>query len=162
LPEATKLLHRICRERRAATPASAQAFIDTLHGLFKWAVSVNLAKNDPTLNVKVKTKSKPFNKGALGTAFVEAARVAGVRGKSAHGLRKAAATRAAENGATERELEAIFGWSGGRIATLYTKSASRSRLAAGAIGKLDRAETENRTSIPAPSAEVRAGNRKSE
>ena len=82
-------------------------------------------------------------------------------GKSAHGMRKAAATRAAENGATERELEAIFGWSGGRMATLYTKSANRGRLAAGAIGKLDRAETENRTSIPAPMAEVRAGNRKS-
>jgi integrase len=46
------------RERRAATPASAQAFIDTLHGLFKWAVSVKLAASDPTLNVKVKSKSK--------------------------------------------------------------------------------------------------------
>jgi integrase len=93
---------------------------------------------------------------------VAAAKAAGVVGKSAHGMRKAAATRAVENGATERELEAIFGWSGGRMATLYTKSANRSRLAAGAIGKLDRAETENRTSIPAPSAEVRAGLRKSE
>jgi integrase len=258
------------RERRAATPASAQAFIDTLHGLFKWSVSVNLASRDPTLNVKVKTKSKrkggyppwtdedmakfearwprgtrervifdilaytglrigdvatlgrqhlkqrtiiidgqpmrrtvisidnektgmrvelpllphlketldagptgdlafivtrrgtPWNKGALGTEFTAAAKAAGVIGKSAHGMRKAAATRAAENGATERELEAIFGWSGGRMATLYTKSANRTRLAAGAIGKLDRAETENRTSIPAPTAEVRAGNRKSE
>jgi hypothetical protein len=48
----------------------------------------------------------------------------------------------------------------GRMATLYTKSANRGRLAAGAIGKLDRAETENRTSIPAPTAEVRAGNPK--
>jgi integrase len=46
------------QERRAATPASAQAFIDTMHGLFKWAVSVKLATSDPTLNVKVKTKSK--------------------------------------------------------------------------------------------------------
>ena len=82
--------------------------------------------------------------------------------ESAHGVRKAAATRAAENGATERELEAIFGWSGGRMATLYAKSANRTRLAAGAIGKLDRAETENRTSIPAPAAEVRARNRKFE
>jgi len=258
------------RERRAATPASAQAFIDTLHGLFKWAVSVKLAASDPTLNVKVKTKSKrkggyppwtdedmakfearwprgtrervifdilaytglrigdvailgrqhlkqrtividgepvrrtvisidsqktgmrvelpllpplketldagptgdlafivtrrgtPWTKGALGTEFAAAARAAGVVGKSAHGMRKSAATRAAENGATERELEAIFGWSGGRMATLYTKSANRTRLAAGAIGKLDRAETENRTSIPAPNAEVRAGNRKIE
>jgi hypothetical protein len=36
------------------------------------------------------------------------------------------------------------------MATLYTKSANRSRLVAGAIGKLDRAETENKTSVPAP------------
>lgn len=110
----------------------------------------------------VTRRGTPFNKGALSAAFVEAARAAGVSGKSAHGLRKAAATRAAENGATERELEAIFGWSGGRMATLYTRSANRSRLAAGAIGKLDRPETENRTSIPSPSAEVRGKNRKSE
>jgi hypothetical protein len=99
---------------------------------------------------------------ALGAAFMEAARTAGVSGKSAHGLRKVAATRAAENGATERELEAIFGWFGGRMATLYTRSANRSRLAAGAIGKLDRAETENGTSIPSPDAEVRGKSRKSE
>jgi hypothetical protein len=46
------------RERRAATPASAQAFIDTLHGLFKWAVKSKLATSDPTLNVKVETKPK--------------------------------------------------------------------------------------------------------
>ena len=46
------------RERRAATPASAQAFVDTLHGLFKWAVGMKLAARDPTLNVKIKTKSK--------------------------------------------------------------------------------------------------------
>jgi integrase len=223
------------RERRAATPAAAQAFLDTLHGLFKWAVKSKLAAVDPTLNVKVETKPKrkggyppwtdedmvkfevrwprgtrerlifdiltytglrigdvarlgrqhvrkgviridtektgmrvtipmlaplretidasrtgdlafivtrrgtPWNKGALGTAFVEAARAAGIHGKSAHGMRKAAATRAADNGATERELEAIFGWSGGRMATHYTRNANRDRLAAGAIGKLDRA-----------------------
>jgi hypothetical protein len=48
------------------------------------------------------------------------------------------------------------------MATLYTKSANRTRLAAGAIGKLDRAGTENRTSIPAPMAEVQAANRKNE
>jgi hypothetical protein len=42
------------------------------------------------------------------------------------------------------------------MATLCTNSANRSRLAAGAIGKLDRGVTENRTSNPAPMAEVRA------
>ena len=60
-----------------------------------------------------------------------AARAAGVVGKSAHGMRKAAATRAAENGATERELEAIFGWSGGRMATLYTRAPTAAGLRRG-------------------------------
>ena len=121
-----------------------------------------VADAGPTGNLAfiVTRRGTPWTKGAPGTEFVAAAKAAGVVGKSAHGMRKAAATRAAENGATERELEAIFGWSGGRMATLYTKSANRGRLAAGAIGKLDRAEIENRTSIPAPMAEVRAGNRK--
>jgi len=49
---------------------------------------------------------------------------------------------AAENGATEREFEAVSGWSRGRMATLRTESATRGRLAAGAIGKLDRAKTD--------------------
>jgi hypothetical protein len=77
-------------------------------------------------------------------------------------MRKTASTRAAENGVTKRELEAIFGWAGAADGDPLHQNANRGRLAAGAIGKLDRAETENRTSIPAPLAEVRAGNRKSE
>jgi integrase len=154
------------RERRAASPSSAQAFLDTLHGVFKWAVKSRLAKIDSPLSVKVETRPNrrggyppwtdddmakfegrwpngtrervpfdiltyaglrigdavsisqwrdqdrqrrdpasvvtrrgtPFNKGVLGAAFVAAARAAGVRGKSAHGLRKAAAAQAAEKG----------------------------------------------------------------
>jgi hypothetical protein len=48
------------------------------------------------------------------------------------------ATRAAENGATVAELEAIFGWQGGGMASLYTRAANRARLAKGAISKLVR------------------------
>ena len=33
------------RERRAASPSSAQAFLDTLHGVFNWAVKSKLAKS---------------------------------------------------------------------------------------------------------------------
>ena len=75
--------------------------------------------------------------------------------KSAHGLRKAAATNAANHGATVAELEAIFGWAGGQMASHYTRSANRRALSAGAISKLSRTETE--TSIPAPDIKVRAG-----
>ena len=60
--------------------------------------------------------------------FRAACNAAGVQ-KSAHGLRKIAATRAAEAGATVAELEAMFGWSGGGMASLYTKTADRRRLA---------------------------------
>lgn len=82
-------------------------------------------------------RGAPFVKEAFGEAFRVACRAAGVR-KSAHGLRKVGATRAAENGATVAELEAIFGWSGGGMATLYTRSANRRRLAKGAMEKLER------------------------
>lgn len=50
---------------------------------------------------------------------------------------------AANNGATVAELEAIFGWSGGGMASLYTRAADRRRLAAGAIDKMNKPETPN-------------------
>jgi integrase len=89
---------------------------------------------------------KPMTKESFGNAFADACRAAGVR-KSAHGLRKAGATRAANNGATVAQLNAIFGWSGGKMASLYTQSADRARLAREAIGKL---VNETATSIPSP------------
>jgi hypothetical protein len=45
------------------------------------------------------------------------------------------ATRAAENGATVAEMNAIFGWSGEAMPSLYTRSADRARLAKKAITK---------------------------
>lgn len=77
----------------------------------------------------------PFTKESFGNEFREACRAAGVHG-SAHGVRKIAATRAANAGATVPQLEAIFGWSGGRMASLYTQSADRKRLALDAMSKL--------------------------
>jgi integrase len=78
---------------------------------------------------------RPMTKEAFGNWFREACRAAGVSG-SAHGLRKAGATRAADNGATEAELEALFGWRGGHMASLYTRRANRAKLARNAASKL--------------------------
>jgi integrase len=100
---------------------------------------------------------KPLTKESFGNAFREACRAAGVT-KSAHGVRKIGATRAAENGATVAELEAIFGWQGGGMASLYTRAADRARLAKGAITKLTRTEAGH--SIPSPNDKVRAPERK--
>jgi integrase len=78
---------------------------------------------------------RPMTKESFGNWFRNACRAAGVPG-TAHGLRKAGATRAANNGATEAELEAIFGWRGGRMASLYTRHADRTRLARQAMEKM--------------------------
>jgi integrase len=100
-------------------------------------------------------KGKPLTKESFGNLFRKAVRAAGVEGKSAHGLRKVGATRAAENGATVAELEAIFGWRGGRMASLYTEAANRARLSRRAMDKLSMNETE--TKPPTPNEKVRAG-----
>lgn len=76
----------------------------------------------------VGANGKPLTKESFGNMFREACLAAGVE-KSAHGLRKIAATRAAEAGATVNELEAMFGWEGGTMALHYTRSANRRRLA---------------------------------
>jgi len=97
-----------------------------------------------------------MTKESFGNAFSDACRKAGVN-KSAHGLRKIGATRAANNGATVAQLNAIFGWTGSKMASLYTQNADRRRLAQDAITKL---VNETATSIPSPSHKVRAAERK--
>lgn len=96
-------------------------------------------------------RGEPLVKESFGNMFSEAARKAGVR-KSAHGVRKAGATRAANRGATVAQLEAIFGWVGGKMASHYTRSADRAQLARDAISKLG---NENGTSMVLPSGKVR-------
>jgi len=51
----------------------------------------------------------PLTKESFGNLFRRACNEAGVQ-KSAHGIRKIAATRAAERGATVAQLKALFGW----------------------------------------------------
>jgi integrase len=110
------------------------------------------------LHFIVGADGKPFTKEAFGNAFREACTKAGVRA-SAHGVRKLAATRMANNGATVAQLEAVFGWSGGRMASLYTRSADRRRLAQSSMHLL---ANEERTDCPAPLGEVRGGERKAQ
>jgi len=89
----------------------------------------------------------------------EACKAAGLDKRSAHGCRKIAATRAAEAGATVAQLNAIFGWSGTAMASLYTEAADRRRLALEAMSKVQGAakqQNEIATSIPSPNHEVRA------
>jgi integrase len=54
---------------------------------------------------------------------------AGLPHCSAHGLRKAGATLAAETGAMEPQLVAIYGWESMKQASLYARKANREKLA---------------------------------
>jgi integrase len=99
-------------------------------------------------------RGRPLTKESFGNLFKKACKDAGVNvpKQAAHGLRKVAATRAAENRATEFELMAIFGWTDPKMAAHYVRAANRKRLAAQAMGKLNASGT----SIPAPWYPVRA------
>lgn len=72
---------------------------------------------------------RPFTVAGFGNRFRSWCDEAGLPHCSAHGLRKAGATLAAENGASDRALMAIFGWSSESQATPYTRRANRKKLA---------------------------------
>ncbi|MGE0602183.1 MAG: tyrosine-type recombinase/integrase [Xanthobacteraceae bacterium] len=81
---------------------------------------------------------KPFTANGFGNKMRDWCDEADLPHCSAHGLRKAAATQAAENGATEYQLMAIFGWSSPKQAAIYTRKARQSKLAAAGMKHLKR------------------------
>ena len=81
-------------------------------------------------------QGRPFTPAGFGGWFRRRCNEAGLRELSAHGLRKAAATRLAEHGATAHELVAWFGWTTLREAERYTRAANRKTLAQGVAHKL--------------------------
>lgn len=99
-------------------------------------------------------RGQPLKKESFGNLFREACNKAGIHGKSAHGLRKVGATRAADNGASEQQLNSIFGWeTGSGMAKVYTEAANRKRAAMKAMVLMERTAEEQ--SIPSPDDEVR-------
>jgi site-specific recombinase XerD len=93
----------------------------------------------PTVGVKtwlVSEYGKPFSAAGFGNKFGEWCRQANLMDskKRAHGLRKTAATREAERGATAHQLCAAFGWLTLKEAERYCQSASRRKLGAALAG----------------------------
>lgn len=102
-------------------------------------------------------RRQPLTKESFGNLFRDACNKASVK-KSAHGLRKLAATRYANAGATVHELMALFGWLTPTMAAHYTRDADRRRLAQQAAAKLTKQnarENKKANSIPAPRPKVR-------
>jgi integrase len=86
-------------------------------------------------------QGKPFTAAGFGNWFRDACDAAGIaKGYSAHGLRKASATRLAGASASPHQLVAVFGWTTLRQPEIYTRKANRKKLAQSA-GDLLRTET---------------------
>ena len=84
--------------------------------------------------------SRPYTDGSFGNKFRDWCNQADLFHCSAHGLRKAGATMAANNGATAHQLMAMFGWRTLKMAEQYTRAADQQRLAEAAMHMLDTRE----------------------
>ena len=85
------------------------------------------------LNFLVTEYGKPFTANGFGNRFKAWCMEANLPHCSAHGLRKAGATFAAENGATEHQLMAIYGWKSAKMAAVYTRKVRQKKLAGSAM-----------------------------
>jgi len=95
----------------------------------------------PTGNLTflVTSTGAPYTMWGFGNWFRDRCVEAGVPGR-AHGLRKAGAATAAENGATTSQLQAIFGWLTLEQAETSVGAAEKEKLARDAMGLLVRRE----------------------
>jgi integrase len=78
-----------------------------------------------------------FTPAGFGNWFRARCDDAGLNHCSAHGLRKAAAARLADHGATDRQIMAVTGHQTSKEVDRYTKSARQKRLAKSAIDLLE-------------------------
>lgn len=71
---------------------------------------------------------RPFTSNSFGNWFRARCREAGLNA-SAHSFRKGGATMAAEGGATDAQLQAMYGWTSAKMPAVYRKKANAKRLA---------------------------------
>jgi integrase len=92
------------------------------------AIDAMPASNHLTFLVTV--QGNPFTAAGFGNHFRDLCDAAGLPKRcTSHGLRKAAATYLAEQGASDHQLMAWFGWTSISQAQVYTKAANRKAMA---------------------------------
>lgn len=90
----------------------------------------------------------PFTAAGFGNWFRDRCNEAGLKGCTAHGLRKAAARRLAESGATANEIISITGHANVTEVTTYTREAEQKRLAVQGMEKVARSFPEQKLVQP--------------
>jgi integrase len=81
------------------------------------------------LTFLVSANGKPFTPHGFGNWFRECCRVAGLKGLSPHGLRKATCRRLAEAGRSTKQIASVSGHKTLREVERYTEAADRKRMA---------------------------------
>jgi integrase len=112
-------------------------------------VLAKIITRSPTgdLTFLVTSFGQSFTAAGFGNWFRDRCNEAGLPQCSAHGLRKAGAIIAAENGATDLQLMALYDWTTPAQAAVYTRAANRKRLAKSAATYLsDRSDAEHEES----------------
>lgn len=90
-----------------------------------------------------------FTAGGFGNWFRGACRAAGIPDRSAHGLRKSAATRLADAGCTEAQIKAVTGHQTSKEVERYTKARDQRLLAQDAFAMIGGTQREQTLANPA-------------
>ena len=102
--------------------------------------AVGAAPQHEHLTFLVSGWGRPFASGAaFGNWFKDRCRAAGIPHCSAHGVRKAAASIARENGASDGQLDAMFTWADTDQRGTYTAGADHAKLATAGFQILEKA-----------------------
>lgn len=99
-------------------------------------VALDASANTNHLTFLVTNWGRPFSVAGLGNWFREVCDEAKLSGRSAHGLRKAAARRLAEAGCSALQIQAITGHKTLAEVARYTAAADQERMARDAIKRM--------------------------
>ncbi|TFW14001.1 hypothetical protein EGY25_01975 [Brevundimonas intermedia] len=99
-----------------------------------------------------------FTAGGFGNWFRDACRAAGIAERSAHGLRKSAATRLADAGCTEAQIKAVTGHQTSKEVERYTKARDQKRLAKDAFALIGGTQGEQNLATPTEKLAKQANN----
>ena len=101
------------------------------------AVEIGRLPPDQMMLLAHGSRGKGYTPESLGNWFKDRCAEAGLPHCSAHGLRKAGATRLAEVGATEFEVMSFLGHRSAKVASRYVAAANRATMAASGMAKLE-------------------------
>lgn len=105
------------------------------------ALKAEIDQHPAAMTFVTTTHGAPFSEAGFTQWFVERAVLAGIKGRTPHGLRKAAGRRLAEAGCTAKQIAAVLGHSTLSEVERYTRDASQVHLADDAMAQLQKAET---------------------